>query len=260
MKELKEQLNNIEKKLDEIEKKKSSERIFEKVIPIVVTIFLGLAGIFISWNQIKISKIQVELQENKLIVDSIQNEHRLELEKLQDQISLDHQYVELVYNDVLSGNETRKNGALKLIKKMRPEIAIVFIEMFENTEITEQQKKDIEEVQVTYTNYVKKEKVTVGIHELNFNNKNKIQDILNYLKKENFKVIGNFSHNNKLSWMAPSSTVFYYGNEKSEERAKEIASNLEQITDLKFKIQKGAGLGVDKNRKDYHHFIHIIEN
>ncbi len=247
MEDLKTQLARIEKKLDELEEGKKSRWFMEKVFPVLMTAVLGVFSLFLGWNQLNISNNQVKLQGNEI-----------ELRKLQEKIALDHEYVALVYEDVISGDDQSKSSALKLIKKMRPEIAIAFVELFEQKELTEAQKYDIEEIQTAYTNTLAQEKITIGIHRLNYNHKDSLSVINNRLKKSKFELIGNFHHTHRLNWMANESTVFYYGDEVSKKRAESLAKELELITNISFKVTKGAGLGVDKNRKDFHHFIHII--
>ena len=60
------------------------------------------------------------------------------------------------------------------------------------------------------------------------------------------------------SWFAYKSTVFYYS-ASSRLAAKELAEILKTITGEDFGIQRGAGLGVDPDRKDVTLFAHYIK-
>lgn len=61
------------------------------------------------------------------------------------------------------------------------------------------------------------------------------------------------------SWFAYKSTVFYYSS-SSRQAAQELAEFMKSITGQKFAVQRGAGLGVDPDKKAITFFIHYIKN
>ncbi|MEM8568802.1 MAG: hypothetical protein AAGF85_20255 [Bacteroidota bacterium] len=258
--ELRKELKELAASLNKIKEKKWSAFLFERVLPVMATIFLGAAGIMVSMNQTKISELQVQLQANAQHSDSLHRLAQTELQKNQNEVDLDKQYIDLIYDDIVSGDDKRVNAALKLIKKMRPEVGKAFLEILEeqNSPTQSQKYADIEEIQIKYSKSLAYDKITIGIHRLSFAQEDQLALINKWFKDKSYELIGNFYHKNRTSWMATQSTVFYYGDQKSKDRAAAIAEKLQEITNIKFATALGAGLGVDKDRRDYHHFIHFI--
>lgn len=262
MEELKKNLEEVKEILEGLVKKSKVAFFFEKVIPVLATIFLGIAGTIVSFNQHKISELQVQLQENAHRVDSIHAATQILIQENQNKVNQDRQYIALIYDDIVSGDKVKVQAALKLVKKMRPEVAKAFLEILEgqNEPETHSRSSDIEEIQVNYSNSLKNEEVTIGIHRLRYSDESIMNDVTNKLTSEEYEIIGNFYHQDRASWMATVSTVFYYGNDESKRRASEISDYLGKAMNIDFNVRKGAGLGVDKTRKNYHHFIHIISD
>lgn len=259
--ELKNELKELANSLKELKERRWSAFLFEKVLPVMATIFLGAAGIMVSMNQTKISELQVQLQANSHRSDSLHRLSQTELQKTQNEVDLDKQYIDLIYNDIVSGDDKRVNAALKLIKKMRPEVGKAFLEILEeqNSPAQNQRYADIEEIQLKYSKSLASDKITIGIHRLAFADEDQLARVNEWFQNSSYELTGNFYHKNRASWMATRSTVFYYGNQESKERAATIAKKLQEITNIRFVTNLGAGLGVDKARRDYHHFIHIID-
>ena len=63
---------------------------------------------------------------------------------------------------------------------------------------------------------------------------------------------------NRPSWLAYKSTVFYYSY-KSQQAAEEIGEFMQSVTGENFEVKRGAGLGVDADKKEITFFIHYIE-
>ncbi|UCF06511.1 MAG: hypothetical protein JSV33_05645 [bacterium] len=61
----------------------------------------------------------------------------------------------------------------------------------------------------------------------------------------------------RYSWVALESTVFYYHDDVAA-KAREIASDLERITQTSFKVARGAGLGVSKGQERWTFYVHYI--
>ncbi len=262
MENLESRLDEINEQLKDLKKKKSTSHFFEVLIPGLSTVILGIVSIVVSINQSQISELQVQIQQSSHRADSIHTANQLLIQENQNKANQDRQYIALIYEDVVSGDQKKINAALKLVKKMRPEVGRAFLEILEgqSDSNTEPSKSDIEEIQVNYSNSLKSEKVTIGIHRLNYSQKDELMELNSQFQNLGYEVIGNFNHNRRAAWMATRSTVFYYGNERSKERANEIAEILNKILNEEIMVQKGAGLGVDKNRKSFHHFVHIISS
>lgn len=262
MEEVKKELREISKIVKELKEKNKHAYLFEKIIPVLATIFLGIAGTIVSLNQTKISELQVELQENAHRVDSIHSATQILIQENQNKVNLDRQYIALIYDDIVSGDVVKVNAALKLVKKMRPEVGKAFLEILEerSNPSSQSSNSDLEEIQVNYSNSLKKEEVTIGIHRLKYSKSYPLNEITKAFKTDGYEIIGNFYHEKKPSWMAFSSTVFFYGNEESKARAQKISMLLKDKTGITFNVQKGAGLGVDKARRNFHHFVHIVSN
>lgn len=58
-------------------------------------------------------------------------------------------------------------------------------------------------------------------------------------------------------WFAYKSTVFYYSY-KSQQAAEELAEFMQSVTGENFEVNRGAGLGVDADKKEVTFFIHYI--
>lgn len=85
-----------------------------------------------------------------------------------------------------------------------------------------------------------------------------VEDVKSYLSTKGHEVGFGGLLSSKPSWLALNSTVFYY-HKDSEEIAKNIAKELRERTDIKYAVQRGAGLGVMKNEKKVTFFIHVVK-
>jgi cell division protein FtsL len=78
-----------------------------------------------------------------------------------------------------------------------------------------------------------------------------------FVREEGYYVTTETLLENKTSWLAPSSTVFYY-HPDAEEKAKKITNNLTKLTGTEFKFGRGAGLAVVKGQEKWTFFVHYI--
>src|SRR4051812_9809898 len=83
-------------------------------------------------------------------------------------------------------------------------------------------------------------KYLVGLHTVGINSK-QIQNIDTLLRYVGFLIDNgyNFGYNDKPSWMANESTVFYYSS-TSIPKAHEIAKLMQEATGKKFIVKKGS--------------------
>lgn len=65
--------------------------------------------------------------------------------------------------------------------------------------------------------------------------------------------------NERPSWLALKSTVFYYA-EESRSKAEDIAQIFEEELSMRFDVKPGAGLGVQPGEKAITFFVHIINS
>lgn len=82
-----------------------------------------------------------------------------------------------------------------------------------------------------------------------------------YFKKNGYTNIQGFSYDDegvKPDWMSESSVVLYYS-DKSKTKALSIAKSLTKLTQRKYGVKRGAGLGVIKGQEDYTFFVHNVK-
>ena len=68
-----------------------------------------------------------------------------------------------------------------------------------------------------------------------------------------------YDKDDRPSWFAYASTVFYYS-AASQKQAEQLAKTMKSITGQKFAVKRGAGLGVDPDKKDTTFFVHYIKD
>lgn len=81
------------------------------------------------------------------------------------------------------------------------------------------------------------------------------------LESQNYRldpITYSYSVDEKPSWFAAKSTVFYYSS-SSRKTAERLAKLMKRYTRTDFAVQRGAGLGVDLNRRENTFFIHYIK-
>jgi len=84
-----------------------------------------------------------------------------------------------------------------------------------------------------------------------------VQSIRSYLVAQGNNVGFGGLLNQRPQWLALKSTVFYY-DKSSKVIAQKIAEELENLSNRKFQVRWGAGLGVDKDEKDKTFFVHVV--
>ncbi len=67
-----------------------------------------------------------------------------------------------------------------------------------------------------------------------------------------------FESSKKPSWFSNNSTVLYYAT-KSKKSAEKLAALMENYTGTKFRTQRGAGLGVERDKRKVTFFVHYIK-
>ena len=67
-----------------------------------------------------------------------------------------------------------------------------------------------------------------------------------------------FESGKKPSWFSNNSTVLYYAT-KSKKSAEKLAALMENFTGTKFRTQRGAGLGVERDKRKVTFFVHYIK-
>ncbi len=96
---------------------------------------------------------------------------------------------------------------------------------------------------------------TVGIEDATRTALNKRLESQNYRLDP---ITYSYSVDEKPSWFAAKSTVFYYSS-SSRKTAERLAKLMKRYTRTDFAVQRGAGLGVDLNRRENTFFIHYIK-
>jgi hypothetical protein len=96
---------------------------------------------------------------------------------------------------------------------------------------------------------------TVGIEDATRTALNKRLESQNYSLDP---ITYSYSVDEKPSWFAAKSTVFYYSS-SSRKTAERLAKLMKRYTRTDFAVQRGAGLGVDLNRRENTFFIHYIK-
>jgi hypothetical protein len=67
-----------------------------------------------------------------------------------------------------------------------------------------------------------------------------------------------YDKDDRPSWFAYTSTVFYYS-AASQKQAEQLSKTMKSITGQTFAVKRGAGLGVDPDKKDTTFFVHYIK-
>jgi hypothetical protein len=96
---------------------------------------------------------------------------------------------------------------------------------------------------------------TVGIDDTIRNDLNKRLESQNYSLD---RISYSYAANEKPSWFASKPTVFYYSS-SSKTTAERLALLMKRYTREDFVVQRGAGLGVDINKRKVTFFIHYIK-
>lgn len=97
----------------------------------------------------------------------------------------------------------------------------------------------------------------VGVYTLSRNESN-LRDITSYLTQEGYTLVAGTNLDNRPSWLALNSTVFYYDS-SSKKRAEQFAREMKRLTQKSFNVQIGSGLGVPSDQKDFYFYIHVID-
>ena len=121
----------------------------------------------------------------------------------------------------------------------------------------------LEKVRSSITQKASKEKsdYVVGLQTLGVLNSDRIA-INEKLSLDGYSldsVTYSYPAGERPSWFAYKSTVFYYSS-TSRQAAQDLADFMKAITGYEFSVQRGAGLGVDPERKATTFFIHYIKN
>ena len=145
---------------------------------------------------------------------------------------------------------------------------------FEQRQQTELVQKDVSKVLEYNTPFVEEElsqrqqsvvddnsAYTVGLQTFGISDDER-KEINTSLRLENYnldKITYSYSSGERPSWFAQRSTVFYYS-VIAKSSAEKLSKFLRSITDVNFMVKRGAGLGVDPEKKDTTLFVHYIKN
>lgn len=152
------------------------------------------------------------------------------------------------------------------------------VESLSKNNIEQQQKtelvqKDVSKILEYNTPFVEKElsqlkpstinnnsEYTVGLQTLGIPDEERIK-INNSLKEEEYRlddITWSYPAGDRPSWFAQHSTVFYYS-ASAKSSAEKLSKYLSSIIDDNFEVRRGAGLGVDPDRKDTTLFVHYVK-
>lgn len=90
-------------------------------------------------------------------------------------------------------------------------------------------------------------------------NRSEYEAIEKYLEDKGYSIVSGMPLDRRTEWLARKSTVFYY-DDKSIEKAKEIAKDFETEKGMRFEIRRGAGMGVVEGQEEWMLFIHYIKS
>ena len=97
----------------------------------------------------------------------------------------------------------------------------------------------------------------VGLYMLG-ENKKAFTKAASYLRDHGYNIITEQELDSRPSWLAQSSTVFYYTKE-SKKVAEGLAEAMQSETGKSYAISQGAGRGVPASLKDKYFYVHIVE-
>ena len=97
-------------------------------------------------------------------------------------------------------------------------------------------------------------KYTVGIYSYN-PEVQVIKEMDAYLYGEGYNMLLGKKYNEKPEWMAKHPTVYYHDS-KTKSLASTVARDLEDITNVPFKVKKGSGQEVAEGQEEHTIFIH----
>ncbi len=102
---------------------------------------------------------------------------------------------------------------------------------------------------------------TVGLQTFGMQDAER-KKINNSLKLKDYnldKITSSYSGEKRPSWFSQHSTVFYYA-ASAKSSAEKLSKFLSSITNDNFEVKRGAGLGVDPERKNTTLFVHYIKS
>jgi tetratricopeptide (TPR) repeat protein len=100
------------------------------------------------------------------------------------------------------------------------------------------------------------ERYEIGFYSLNVSQAehDKVKD---FLTGQGYRVIQGAKLDERPAWLSTHSTVLFY-DERSNDRAGQIALSLRDLLDWRFAVRRGAGLGVSKGKEQWTFFVHYI--
>ncbi len=123
----------------------------------------------------------------------------------------------------------------------------------ENTPLVEKTLSELSNPMLT-----KNSLYTVGLQTYGVSNETR-KNLNQSLQSDGYslsKITGSYPSNRaKPTWFASKSTVFYYS-AAAKSSAQTLADKLRSLTGETFLVKRGAGLGVDPNKKDTTLFVH----
>ena len=193
----------------------------------------------------KLAKKQTELE--KEILEAEQN-------ALESQQALESLTQDYIAQKDLNENERRNKQAE--IAAIQDQVKQAEAQLIKNTDQREQLIKrssltsDLDHNKTFFVGLQ-----TVGIEDATRTALNKRLESQNYRLDP---ITYSYSVDEKPSWFAAKSTVFYYSS-SSRKTAERLAKLMKRYTRTDFAVQRGAGLGVDLNRRENTFFIHYIK-
>lgn len=163
-----------------------------------------------------------------------------------------------VENPVIAGRITKLEDDNRRLKDVTRQVQMTVSQTIESN-LPLVAKARSSPAQLARTPYAKPD-YHVGLQTLGFSDADRIA-VNDKLQSEGYSLdplTYSYAAGQRPSWFAPRSTVFYYAS-SALSAARQLAGFLETVTGQEFAVQRGAGLGVDPDRKDVTLFVHYVK-
>jgi len=164
--------------------------------------------------------------------------------------------IEKKYNLAIRENDKSVEELKEKLKETQLQVQNAKVELIKKSDEREQliQKSSLADTDFRLSDY------QVGLQTVGVADTERLS-INEKLEKKGYSldsITYSYDTGNKPSWFANKPTVFYYS-ASSRGVAEKLASLIESYTKTKFVVQRGAGLGVEENKRKVTFFIHYIK-
>ena len=208
-------------------------------ILLIVFLFLMMAGLLFSFFLfVKLQETNAKLETSNLNLEKTNSaleeaQMALKLEKEKNDSIKKQQNVAAIQEAL-----TQLPATGKTANPAKPDVNLV-------------KKREVLQAKLDFANYF------VGVYSLG-GASDRFNQTVAYLDDKGYSTITKVELDARPSWLAQTSTVFYY-DPSTKNLAANLAKGLETATGTKFAVSMGAGLGVPKDKKAQYFYVHLMD-